>query len=45
MQLTNDKLVDRGTRYVMEGLGVSYSEAAELLERHGSVLKAIDSKG
>lgn len=43
MQLSNNKLVDRGTRYVMEGLGVSYSEAAELLNEHGSVKKAIEA--
>lgn len=43
MQLSNNKLVDRGTRYVMEGLGVSYSEAAELLTEHGSVKKAIEA--
>ncbi len=43
MQLSNDKLVDRGTRYVMEGLDISYSEAAELLNQHGSVKKAIEA--
>jgi len=43
MQLTNDKLVDRGTRYVMEGLGIPYSEAAQLLIEHGSVKKAIEA--
>jgi N-acetylmuramic acid 6-phosphate etherase len=43
MQLSNDKLVDRGTRYVVEGLGVSYTEAARLLKIHGSVKNAIDS--
>ena len=43
MQLTNDKLVDRGTRYVMEGLGIAYAKAAELLNEHGSVKKAIEA--
>lgn len=43
MQLTNDKLVDRGTRYVMEGLGVDYQEAETLLKKHGSVKKAIEA--
>ncbi|TMM53833.1 N-acetylmuramic acid 6-phosphate etherase [Maribacter algarum] len=43
MQLSNNKLVDRGTRYVMEGLGISYSEAAQLLNEHGSVKKAIEA--
>lgn len=42
MQLTNDKLVDRGNRYVMEGLHISYAEAAALLNKHGSVKKAIE---
>ncbi|WP_149277059.1 N-acetylmuramic acid 6-phosphate etherase [Pareuzebyella sediminis] len=41
MQLSNDKLVDRGTRYVMEGLDVDYEEAQELLKKHGSVKEAI----
>jgi N-acetylmuramic acid 6-phosphate etherase len=41
MQLTNDKLVDRGTKYVMQGLNISYTEASELLKEHGSVKKAI----
>ncbi len=44
MQLSNNKLVDRGTRYVMEGLGINYSEAEALLQKYGSVKKAIDSK-
>jgi N-acetylmuramic acid 6-phosphate etherase len=41
MQLSNNKLVDRGTRYVMEGLGVDYAEAEELLKKHGSVKAAL----
>ncbi len=44
MQLSNDKLVNRGTRYVMEGLGIGYQEAEELLKKYGSVKKAIDSR-
>lgn len=43
MQLSNAKLVDRGTRYVMEGLGISYDEAASLLKAHSSVRKAIEA--
>lgn len=43
MQLSNDKLVDRGTRYVMEGLDVDYAEAEILLKRHGSVKAALDA--
>jgi len=44
MQLTNDKLVDRGTRMVMEKLGLDdYEKAKSLLLQHGSVKKAVDS--
>jgi len=43
MQLSNDKLVDRGTRYIMEGLDIDYTEAAELLKKHGSVKLAIEA--
>lgn len=41
MQLTNNKLVDRGTRMIMEELGIKESAAAQLLEQHGSVRKSI----
>jgi N-acetylmuramic acid 6-phosphate etherase len=44
MQLTNDKLVDRGTRYIAEGLGVDYIEAERLLKKYGSVKKALDAE-
>jgi N-acetylmuramic acid 6-phosphate etherase len=43
MQLSNDKLIDRGTRMVMEKTALGYEEAKELLMRHGSVKKAIDA--
>lgn len=44
MQLTNEKLVDRGTKMVMERTGVSdYEKAKELLLRFGSVKKTVDS--
>lgn len=43
MQLSNHKLIDRGTRMVMEGLGVGYDEANALLLEHGSVREAIDA--
>ncbi|HDZ03994.1 hypothetical protein LCGC14_0132580 [marine sediment metagenome] len=43
MQLSNDKLVDRGTRYIMEGLNIEYAEAEALLKEHGSVKLAIDA--
>ncbi len=43
MQLTNKKLVDRGTRMVVDELGLSYDEAKRLLLLHGSVKKACDA--
>jgi N-acetylmuramic acid 6-phosphate etherase len=44
MQLTNHKLVDRGTKMVMEELGIAQAEAEQLLKEHGSVRKAVDSR-
>jgi len=41
MQLTNAKLVDRGTRMIMEATGLSAEEANALLLEHGSVRKAV----
>jgi len=43
MQLSNEKLVDRGIRMVMEELNISETEAAALLEKHGSVRKAVEA--
>lgn len=43
MQLTNQKLVDRGTRMIMEELGLDYEQGKHLLLLHGSVREAIDS--
>lgn len=43
MQLSNAKLVDRGTRMVVDELGLSYDEAKRLLLMHGSVKKAVDA--
>ncbi|HEX9512360.1 MAG TPA: N-acetylmuramic acid 6-phosphate etherase [Puia sp.] len=44
MQLTNSKLVDRGTKMVMEGTGLTdYEQAKALLLKLGSVKKAVDS--
>lgn len=43
MQLTNQKLVDRGTRMIMEELHLDYESARNLLLLHGSVREAIDS--
>lgn len=43
MQLTNQKLIDRGTRMIMEELRLDYEQAKHLLFLHGSVREAIDS--
>lgn len=43
MQLSNEKLVERGTKMVAETLNISASEAKELLLKHGAVRQAIDS--
>lgn len=41
MQLTNNKLVDRGSRYLAEALNIDYATALKLLKKHGSVREAI----
>ncbi|MBT8296462.1 MAG: N-acetylmuramic acid 6-phosphate etherase [Gramella sp.] len=41
MQLSNDKLVGRGTRMIMEELNIEEKEAAELLLKHKSVRKVL----
>jgi N-acetylmuramic acid 6-phosphate etherase len=43
MQLSNDKLVDRGTRMVMKETGLDEGDAAELLKKHGSVRAAVEA--
>jgi len=43
MQLTNHKLVDRGTQMVMEELNIDHQHAEELLLRFGSVRKAVEA--
>ena len=43
MQLSNHKLVLRAIRMVCEATGVSEQQAAELLEKHGSVRNAVDA--
>lgn len=43
MQLSNAKLVDRGTLMVSDELGLDYEQAKHLLLLHGSVKKAVDS--
>ena len=42
MQLSNDKLVDRGTLMVAEETGLDYDSAKELLEQTGSVRAALN---
>jgi len=45
MQLTNDKLVDRGVKMLMEKAQIDdYNEARELLLKTGSVKRAIESR-
>jgi len=43
MQLSNDKLVDRGIRMLIDSLGVDYTKAASLLETHGSVRNVLNN--
>ena len=43
MQLSNKKLVDRGTRMLVELLNLPYNQAQNLLLLHGSVQKAVEA--
>jgi len=43
MQLSNQKLVDRGTKMVMEMLQIDYPTAESLLKKHGSVRAVIEA--
>lgn len=46
MQLSNNKLVDRGTRMLMRNTGMTdYEEAKNLLLKYGSVRKATEQAG
>ena len=45
MQLSNHKLIDRGTRLVMQKTNLDYDAAKTLLLQHGSVAKAIKDAG
>lgn len=46
MQLTNEKLVDRGTKMIMDRLNLQdYNQAKDLLLTHGSVKKAVTAFG
>jgi hypothetical protein len=42
VKLSNAKLVDRGTKMIMEATGVSYEKANELLLTQGSVRNATE---
>lgn len=41
MQLSNNKLVDRGIKMIMNELNISYLEASSLLKKHNNVRSAI----
>lgn len=43
MQLSNNKLVDRGIKMIMEEISVTFQEAEHLLSKHGSVRKATEA--
>lgn len=43
MQLSNNKLVDRGTRMIMSETGTDAQTAEKLLKEHGSVRKAVEA--
>ncbi len=42
MQLSNDKLVDRGVKMIMSEISVDYEKASQLLKEFGSVRKAVE---
>lgn len=42
MQLSNQKLVDRGIKMIMEETNINYEQASALLAEYGSVRKAVD---
>ena len=43
MQLTNQKLIDRGTRMVAEELNLPYNQSRHLLLMYGSVQEAVEA--
>ncbi len=43
MQLTNKKLIERGTRMIMQALDIDHAAAKILLNTHGSVRAAVDN--
>jgi N-acetylmuramic acid 6-phosphate etherase len=42
MQLSNNKLIDRGTKMVMDATGYDYEKSNDLLKQFGSVRKTIE---
>ena len=45
MQLSNHKLVGRGVQMIVDELQISQEKAAELLNKHKNVRKAIEAYG
>ena len=43
MQLSNQKLVDRGVQMLIDELHINKAEAKQLLQEQGSVKKAFDA--
>jgi len=43
MQLTNKKLIERGTQMIVDEIGIPTDEARRLLLIHGSVKKVIEA--
>lgn len=43
MQLSNNKLVDRGVKMIMEEINIEYKSASILLKKHGSVRAAVEN--
>ncbi len=42
MQLSNNKLIDRGARMIATELNIDFEQASNLLEKYGSVRKAVE---
>ena len=43
MQLSNDKLVERGIQMIMAEISISHDDAKKLLLQHGSVRNAVNA--
>jgi N-acetylmuramic acid 6-phosphate etherase len=43
MQLSNNKLIDRGIKMIMDELKINQTKAKQLLKLHGNVRNAIDN--